>query len=163
MTSLIPYEKSQPPEIPDDWEFLRADKAFDENIRNWRRLTEEVITTLWIFYNKLANPGKRVDLVPNGQRLPTWAEWLESKGIGIHTPTRHFKALGWLPSEEPEKRTTFYLTESRHNEIKDRVDRIVDLMTLSKHISLLPVSRIKLELKELKDQINGLTINMKGK
>jgi len=162
MTSLVPYEKTLPPEIPDDWDFTEADAEFDSIIRDWRRLKGKGSLTLWIFYNKLARPGKRTDLPSNDGRLPTWYEWLESKGIGESTPLRHFKALGWLPSEEPPKKTPFYLTETRHDAIIDRVDRIMALMTLSKHISLLPVSSIKHELKKLKDQINELTVNIKG-
>jgi hypothetical protein len=61
---------------------------------------------LWIFYNKLARQGARTDISPNGEKLPTWAKWLESKGIGINTPTRHFQALGWLPSDSLVSRLT---------------------------------------------------------
>jgi hypothetical protein len=55
-----------------------------------------VISTLWIFYDKLNKPGQRVDLSQNCERLPTWTEWLETKGIALNTPLNHFKKLGWI-------------------------------------------------------------------
>jgi hypothetical protein len=66
------------PEIPTEWDFGIADKEFDKNIRNWRRLTGDVMSQLWVFYNKLA-VGHRRKSSPNGEQLPTWAKWLESK------------------------------------------------------------------------------------
>ena len=83
--------------IPEEWDFVVADKDFDKHIHNWRRLTGDVISELWIFYNKLKVQGRRTDLSPNGEKLPTWEEWLEGKGIGKNTAARHFKALGWMP------------------------------------------------------------------
>lgn len=102
LPALVPIPIVQP-KIPKHWNFVRADKAFDENIRQWRRLTGDVICTLWIFYNKLAMPGARTDLLKTFRRLPTWYEWLESKGISHPTPLNHFKALGWLPSPDDEE------------------------------------------------------------
>lgn len=99
MSDLIVYEHIEPPEIPIDWDFQEEDKNFDELIFAWRRLTPQILSKLWIFYNKLSKPGARNDLSPNGDRLPTWQEWLSLKGIGQNTPTRHFKLLGWLPQD----------------------------------------------------------------
>ena len=59
-----------------------AHKNFDKYIRDWRRLSISVVSELWVFYQKLAKPGKRTDLPSFDGRLPTWYEWLESKGIG---------------------------------------------------------------------------------
>lgn len=56
-------------------------RKFDKLIHNWRRLTGDVICTLWIFYNKLKVQGRRTDLIRNQIKLPTWLECLESKGI----------------------------------------------------------------------------------
>ncbi len=83
------------PAIPTNWDFTKADKEFDGHIHDWRRLTTDVVAELWIFYNKLSSPGKRTDLSPNGDGLPSWKDWLKEKGIGENTPLRHFKALGW--------------------------------------------------------------------
>jgi len=90
------------PEIPSEWDFHAADTKFDKHIRNWRRLSGDVISTLWIFYNKLKVQGRRSDLSANADKLTTWLGWLEAKGIGSDTPIRHFKALGWLPSDSLE-------------------------------------------------------------
>jgi len=38
-----------------------------------------------------ARPGARRDLPSNDGRLPTWKEWIESKGIGKDTAIRHFR------------------------------------------------------------------------
>lgn len=97
-TELVQFTKTPAPEIPKNWEFVKADREFDEHIRTWRRLAGDVVSTLWIFYNKLAKPGKRTDLSENSERLPTWLEWLDSKGISDKTPINHFKALGWFPA-----------------------------------------------------------------
>ena len=93
MLTETPIKK---PHIPEEWDFGEADKDFDKVIYNWRRLTLDVISELWIFYNKLKvghNPKKSR---PSNEGLPSWYEWLASKGIGESTPLRHFKALGWM-------------------------------------------------------------------
>ena len=102
----IDKEKFEAPAIPANWDFKSADKEFDSHIRKWRRLTADVISELWIFYNKLKVQGRRSDLVENSIKLPTWHEWLESKGISVKTPLNHFKALGWLPSDSLVSRFT---------------------------------------------------------
>ncbi len=93
------------PRIPKKWDFRTADKDFDKYIHNWRRLTIEVVSELWVFYHKLKVQGKRTDLSANAEKLPTWLEWLEAKGIGSDTPLRHFRALGWMPSSLVERMT----------------------------------------------------------
>ncbi len=98
MQEITTIEKVDPPEIPKRWDFSTADKDFDKYICKWRRLHIDVISELWVFYNKLKvghNPKK--SRPSNEGQLPTWYEWLASKGIGESTPLRHFKALGWLP------------------------------------------------------------------
>ena len=82
---------------------LVADKDFDKHIFNWRRLTIDVVSELWVFYKKLAKPGKRTDL---GANAPGWQEWLDSKGICKDTPLRHFKSLGWIVIISGIKSTT---------------------------------------------------------
>ena len=97
MLTETPIKK---PHIPEEWDFGVADKDFDKHIHNWRRLTGDVISELWIFYNKLKvghNPKKSSS--ENSDLLPTWIDWLASKGISDKTPTNHFKALGWLPGK----------------------------------------------------------------
>jgi len=84
------------PEIPENWDYELEDKKFDELIYGWRRLTTDVVSDLWIFYNKLKVQGERRDLSENSDKLPAWLEWLESKGISDKTPLNHFKKLGWI-------------------------------------------------------------------
>ena len=61
---------------PEDWNFDAEDKNFDDLVFGWRRFTVDIVSDLWIFYNKLKNPGSRTDLVKEFTRLPTWDEWL---------------------------------------------------------------------------------------
>jgi hypothetical protein len=103
---LVVYEKVPIPDIPDDWDFEKADKSFDKMIAGWRRLTGDTLVTLWIFYNKLKRQGARRDLSENSDKLPTWLEWIESKGISDKTPISHFKQLGWLSSDSMVSKMT---------------------------------------------------------
>ncbi len=98
MDELVVIEAPRP-SIPAKWDFMTADKNFDKYIKNWRRLTIDVVSELWVFYQKLKVQGKRTDLSTNVEKLPTWIEWLDNKGIAAPTPLRHFKALGWLPGD----------------------------------------------------------------
>ncbi len=98
MDELVRTEAKKPT-IPKKWDFNTADKNFDKYIHDWRRLTIDVVSELWVFYNKLAFKTGVGDNPPNGGKWPTWYEWLQNKGIGENTPLRHFKALGWLSSD----------------------------------------------------------------
>lgn len=99
-TTLAKIEQIAPPTIPANWDFNKADKDFDKYIHNWRRLTENVLAELWVFYNKL-KVGHRRKSVANATQLPTWEQWIEAKGIDRSTAFRHFKALGWLIDNKP--------------------------------------------------------------
>ena len=91
-------EKTKPPKIPKQWDFTKANKNFDVQIQNWRRLTGDVLDTLWIFYNKLSRiEGRPKKTSANALVLPSWNEWTKSKGIGHYTAERHFRRKGWLP------------------------------------------------------------------
>lgn len=94
MDELTKIEAPKPP-VPTKWNFKTADKNFDKYIRDWRRLSINVVSELWVFYQKLAFKTGSSESVPDGT-LPTWRDWLEAKGIGKETPLRHFKALGWM-------------------------------------------------------------------
>ena len=111
------------PDIPEHWDFEQADKEFDELIRDWRRLTGDVICKLWIFYNKLIfkpthKKGRPVKSELS-DLLPTWTEWLESKGISDKTATSRFKRLGWIKLAEED--------ESPNIEKDDRMEIIAKL------------------------------------
>ena len=70
MSDLIVYEPTPAPELPDDWDFEKADKDFDKSIKAWRRLTIEVETKAFHFYLALSTQGERTDFVTNVTRLP---------------------------------------------------------------------------------------------
>ena len=88
------------PVKPKGWTFEEADKELDDLIYEWRRLTLDILEKCFLVYQELALPGARTDLCPNGQRLPTWTEWVKAKGFGVHTLTRHFIKLKWIEREE---------------------------------------------------------------
>lgn len=104
------------PEIPEQWNFHEANKAFNTLIYEWRRLTGDVIGTLWIFYNKLLphhTHKKGRPIKSENSDLPTWLEWLKSKGISDKTATSNFRKLGWLPptSDEDEDESAEIIAE----------------------------------------------------
>ncbi len=125
MDEIILSEKIPTPEIPKKWNFNEADKHFDSHIFNWRRLTSKVLSELWVFYNKLARPGKRTDLVANATRLPTWDDWIKSKGIDRTTAYRHFKALGWLPGDSLVSKMTGNAENYTRQETVDRIRAVL--------------------------------------
>ena len=93
-------EQVSSPPIPKEWDFYEADKEFDELIYGWRRLTLDICIKLWIFYHKLSHkvgkPDKISELSEILTKMPTWLEWLTTKGISDKTPIKHFRALGWM-------------------------------------------------------------------
>ncbi len=103
------------PKIPKKWDFKAADKTFDKYIRDWRRLSIDVVSELWVFYQKLKVQGRRTDLSTNVEKLPTWIDWLETKGIAAPTPLRHFKALGWLKAKKIDKEKIPRLPKGKYN------------------------------------------------
>jgi N6-adenosine-specific RNA methylase IME4 len=111
---LIVLEKTPPPEVPEDWEYKKADKDFDLEIYEWRRLTITVLIKAYLFYLVLAVPGKRTDLVADATRLPTWDEWCEEKGIDRTTFFRHFKKLKWPVVEKPKQIKSPKLPEGKY-------------------------------------------------
>lgn len=157
MVELI--EKVPAPEIPEKWDFQEADKNFDELIFGWRRLTIDTVTQLWFFYNKLAKPGARLDLVENSMRLPSWYDWLKSKGIAHDTPLNHFKKLGWLFSDN-----VHFLSQSNEWRTPELIiDRTVRLF---KQIDLDPCSDIDGNVSALKhftEKEDGLNQDWFGK
>ncbi len=52
---------------------------------------------IWIRIETIRFPAPvgNTDLLQNCKRLPTWLEWIESKGISPPTPLKKFKEVGW--------------------------------------------------------------------
>lgn len=115
MPELLPIVPIPAPPVPVDWDFESADKSFDERIAEWRRLSPDVVSTLWVFYNKLKRQGDRTDLVTDDTRLPTWERWIGAKGISRMTAYRHFQKLGWLPDSEPVEPLLLGTVEGRYS------------------------------------------------
>lgn len=117
------------PEIPKSWDYEKANRDFDRHIRNWRRLTGDVVSQLWVFYNKL-KVGHRPKSSLNREQLPTWEEWLTNKGIGKNTPTLHFQQLGWLPSDSLVDRLTGNIENYTPEVVIDKVRAVLDEIDL---------------------------------
>lgn len=99
--AIVPKKTIPRPIRPKDWTFEKADKDFDQYIKSWRRLTEDVITNAYLIYLELAKEGRPKKTVTD-VTVPTWNEWCESKGTSRMTFHRHFIRLGWLKKEEIE-------------------------------------------------------------
>ncbi len=83
---IVPVGNPLPPEIPDEWDYEKADEEFSGMVKAWRRLSVEVMGVMWVFYHKLKVQGQRSDLSQNCEKLPTWLEWLDKHGISPNTP-----------------------------------------------------------------------------
>jgi len=147
---LVKYEKSLPPDVPEDWDFSQADTDFDEHIKGWRRLSEDVISTLWVFYNKLKvghNPEKSRS---ENSVLPTWLEWLESKGISDKTPINHFKVRGWLPDDSPKQivSSSYRITEKNLAVLIEKIENIVAKLNVKSN-NALPGNWLRHEVAEV--------------
>jgi N6-adenosine-specific RNA methylase IME4 len=102
------------PVRPERWSFQAADKELDKMIFKWRRLTLDILEKCFLVYEELALPGARTDLSPNGERLPSWTEWVKAKGFGKNTLTRHFARLEWIEAKE---QTPAFLQEDKYRVI----------------------------------------------
>ncbi len=125
MDEIILSEKMPPPAIPEKWDFLEFDKKFDEVCFQCRRFGIEFVSYLWIAYKKLVRPGRRTDLSPDREKLPTWESWLEAKGIGKNTPTNYFKALSWLPGDSLVSKLTGNAENYTRQETVDRIRAVL--------------------------------------
>jgi len=126
MRELVKIEIPKP-EIPDSWDFNSENEKFDELIYGWRRFTIDIVSDLWIFYNKLKighNPSRS-----ENSDLPTWLAWLESKGISDKTPLNHFKKLGWIKKELSQEANPIDKIENVPINVK-----IGDVIKLGDHI-----------------------------
>lgn len=131
MSDLITYQKVPVPDIPDDWDFEKADKSFDKMIAGWRRLTGDTLVKLWIFYNKLPRQeGRPKKTTENSAVIPTWIQWIESKGISDKTPVNHFKQFGWLPSDSMVSKMTGNSENYTPPEIIDCVRQVMGTIDL---------------------------------
>ena len=90
--------------------------------------------------------------------LPTWHEWLESKGITPDTPLRHFKARGWLPDDKPKQLTPsgrYFITERNLSALIERIEGIEKALDVKAN-SALPGSWLRAEMKTIMNVICDL-------
>lgn len=82
----------QLPLLPEDWEYTKSVEKVKPLIYQWKNLTLEIATELYIAREKLGiKPGPKV-IRDNCPELPTWAKYCESIGLEKRTANR------WLAS-----------------------------------------------------------------
>lgn len=68
-------EIQQLPLIPKDWDYEISIEKISPLLYQWKNLTLEIATELYIANEILSSPGCRTDLVSNETRLPTFEEY----------------------------------------------------------------------------------------
>lgn len=96
MDDIIIYDLKNPL-IPDEWDYKGSVIKMKRLVLNWKSISVEILTELYIAKNKLTNQGVRNDLDPNGLKLG-WENYLIEVGLSKETVRR------WLNRYNPEMR-----------------------------------------------------------
>ena len=96
MDDIIIYDLKNPL-IPDEWEYKGSVKRMKRLVLNWKSISVEILSELYIAKSKLTNQGVRNDLDPNGLKLG-WENYLIDVGLSKETVRR------WLNRYNPEMR-----------------------------------------------------------
>ena len=96
MDDIIIYDLKNPL-IPDEWDYKGSVKRMKRLVLNWKTISVEILTELYIAKSKLTNQGVRNDLDPNGLKLG-WENYLIDVGLSKETVRR------WLNRYNPEMR-----------------------------------------------------------
>jgi hypothetical protein len=96
MDDIIIYDLKNPL-IPDEWDYKGSVKRMKRLVLNWKSISVEILSELYIAKNKLTNQGVRNDLDPNGLKLG-WENYLIDVGLSKETVRR------WLNRYNPEMR-----------------------------------------------------------
>jgi hypothetical protein len=94
MDDIIIYDLKNP-SIPEEWEYKGSVKRMKRLVLNWKSISVEILSELYIAKNKLTNQGVRNDLDPNGLKLG-WENYLIDVGLSKETVRR------WLNRYNPE-------------------------------------------------------------
>lgn len=65
MDDIIIYELKNP-SIPEEWDYNGSVKRMKRLVLNWKTISVEILSELYIAKNKLSCQGVRNDLDPNG-------------------------------------------------------------------------------------------------
>ena len=94
MDDIIIYDLKNPL-IPDEWDYKGSVKRMKRLVLNWKTISVEILTELYIAKSKLTYQGVRNDLDPNGVKLG-WENYLIEVGLSKETVRR------WLNRYNPE-------------------------------------------------------------
>ena len=94
MDDIIIYELKNP-SIPEEWDYKGSVKRMKRLVLNWKSISVEILTELYIAKSKLTYQGVRNDLDPNGLKLG-WENYLIEVGLSKETVRR------WLNRYNPE-------------------------------------------------------------
>jgi hypothetical protein len=96
MDDIIIYDLKNP-SIPEEWDYKGSVKRMKRLVLNWKSISVEILSELYIAKSKLTNQGVRNDLDPNGLKLG-WENYLIEIGLSKETVRR------WLSRYNPEMR-----------------------------------------------------------
>jgi hypothetical protein len=96
MDDIIIYDLKNP-SIPEEWDYTGSVKRMRRLVLNWKSISVEILSELYIAKSKLINQGVRNDLDPNGSKLG-WENYLIEVGLSKETVRR------WLNRYNPEMR-----------------------------------------------------------
>jgi len=94
MDDIIIYDIKNPL-IPDEWDYKGSVIKMKRLVLNWKSISVEILSELYITKNKLTNQGVRNDLDPFGSKLG-WENYLIEVGLSKETVRR------WLSRYNPE-------------------------------------------------------------
>ncbi len=94
MDDIIIYDLKNP-SIPEEWDYNGSVKRMKRLVLNWKSISVEILSELYIAKSKLTNQGVRNDLDPNGLKLG-WENYLIEVGLSKETVRR------WLSRYNPE-------------------------------------------------------------
>ena len=94
MDDIIIYNLKNP-SIPEEWNYKGSVKKMKRLVLNWKTISVEILSELYIAKSKLSNQGVRNDLDPNGSKLG-WENYLIDVGLSKETVRR------WLNRYNPE-------------------------------------------------------------
>jgi hypothetical protein len=94
MDDIIIYDLKNP-SIPEEWDYTGSVKRMRRLVLNWKSISVEILSELYIAKSKLTNQGVRNDLDPNGSKLG-WENYLIEVGLSKETVRR------WLNRYNPE-------------------------------------------------------------
>jgi len=97
MDELVLLEMGSKPRLPKDWNYRKSVKKMKRLVLNWKNISVEILSELYVARVKLSAQGVRNDLDPNGSKLG-WENYLREIGLSKETVRR------WLGRYNPNSK-----------------------------------------------------------